>query len=474
MTSSRSFQEQVMRQTVVGVFDRYSSAQRAVQVLADSGFGADAVHITDELSDTVDDDAQRTARAADDDTITGKIRQFFAGLFGPDDDNDVTQFSETIRRGGAVVKVDVEDDDRVDMARQALERAGATDVDEESATGDLSDTRRTTWSDAPDAQRSTQTQSWTGASDTSDDMREQVRDAGTGEQAIPVVREELQVGKRAEQAGGVRVFTRAVDKPVEESVTLREERAQVERRPVDREVTAEDRSRAGDATVEVRETVEKPVVQKVARVVEEVVVGKDVQEREERIRETLHNTEVEVESLGTDKSRFDTSRQDVSGSERTRDDVSRSDMSSGDMPRSGMSSSDVSSSGMSSSDMSRSGMSSSDMSRPGMSSSDMSQSDMSQSDMSSRDISRSDAFGSDSAYRQHFATQYGASGSERYEDYEPAYRYGSSLASDTRYSGRRWDDIEEDVRRDWQTSNPGSAWDRFKAAVRHAWETATR
>jgi hypothetical protein len=100
--------------------------------------------------------------------------------------------------------------------------------------------------------------------------------------------------------------------------------------------------------------------------------------------------------------------------------------------------------------------------------------DMSRSDMSSSGISGSDTLNSDSAYRQHFATQYGASGSERYEDYEPAYRYGSSLASDSRYSGRRWDDIEEDVRRDWQTSNPGSAWDRFKAAVRHAWETATR
>jgi stress response protein YsnF len=425
MASSHSFQEQFMRQTVVGVFDRYSSAQRAVQVLADSGFGADAVHITDELSDTTDDDAdQRAARAADDDTITGKIRQFFVGLFGPDDDNEVTQFSETIRRGGAVVKVDVEDDDRVDLARQALERAGATDVDEESATGDLSDTRRTTWSDAPDAERSTQAQSWTGARETPDeDMGTEVRAAGTGEQAIPVVREELQVGKRAEQAGGVRVFTRAVDRPVEEAVTLREERAQVERRPADREVTAEDRSRAEGGTVEVRETVEKPVVQKVARVVEEVVVGKEVNEREERIRETLHDTEVQVESLGTDKSRFDTSRSDMSSSdmsssERTGADMSRSDMSSG--------------------------------------------------------ISGSDTLGSDSAYRQHFATQYGASGSERYEEYEPAYRYGSSLASDSRYSGRRWDDIEEDVRRDWQTSNPGSAWDRFKAAVRHAWETATR
>jgi uncharacterized protein (TIGR02271 family) len=288
-----------------------------------------------------------------------------------------------------VVKVDVDDEDRVDAARHALERAGATDVDEEAATDDLWGARRSSSSDAPDSERATSAQSWTGARDTSGDMREgmqdDLKDAETAERAIPVVREELKVGKRAEQAGGVRVFTRAVDEPVEETVTLREERAQVERRPVDREVTAEDRSRAEGATVEVRETVEKPVVQKVARVVEEVVVGKQVSERQERIRETLHNTEVEVQSLGTDRSRF----------------------------------------------------------------------------------------AGDTAYREHFASQYGDGGTERYEDYEPAYRYGSSLASDPRYSGRPWDDIEEDARTHWGTSNPGSAWERFKSAVRHAWETAT-
>jgi hypothetical protein len=37
-----------MTRTVVAVFDRCASAQRAVQALADSGFGRDAVQVTEE------------------------------------------------------------------------------------------------------------------------------------------------------------------------------------------------------------------------------------------------------------------------------------------------------------------------------------------------------------------------------------------------------------------------------------------
>jgi hypothetical protein len=67
----------------------------------------------------------------------------------------------------------------------------------------------------------------------------------------------------------------------------------------------------------------------------------------------------------------------------------------------------------------------------------------------------------------------GSSGSG-YDEYEPAYRYGYDLASDKRYSGRQWDDIEADARRDWEGAHPGSAWERFKASVRHAWERVTQ
>ena len=43
----------------------------------------------------------------------------------------------------------------------------------------------------------------------------------------------------------------------------------------------------------------------------------------------------------------------------------------------------------------------------------------------------------------------------------------------TRFSGRDWNTIEPDVRRDWEAKNRGSAWENFKDAVRHGWENVT-
>ena len=85
------------------------------------------------------------------------------------------------------------------------------------------------------------------------------------------------------------------------------------------------------------------------------------------------------------------------------------------------------------------------------------------------------AFGDGDAadFRADHATRHGAQGGG-YDDYDPAYRYGHGLASDARFQGRDWDEIESDVRGDWERRNPGSAWERFKGAVRHAWARATR
>lgn len=57
-----------------------------------------------------------------------------------------------------------------------------------------------------------------------------------------------------------------------------------------------------------------------------------------------------------------------------------------------------------------------------------------------------------------------------YDDFDPAYRYGHALASDFRFDGSDWDEIESDARVEWERRHPRSAWERFKGAVRHAWE----
>jgi uncharacterized protein (TIGR02271 family) len=127
----------------------------------------------------------------------------------------------------------------------------------------------------------------------------QTRNLDTGEEArIPVVEEELRVGKRQVERGGVRVHTEIESQPVEEQVRLREERVRVERRPVDRPASEADFNAMHEGTIEVSEMAEEAIVDKRARVVEEVVVGKEVAEHTETIRDTIHRTDVEVEETG--------------------------------------------------------------------------------------------------------------------------------------------------------------------------------
>lgn len=113
---------------------------------------------------------------------------------------------------------------------------------------------------------------------------------------IPIVEEELVVGKREVDRGGVRVFSRVVEEPVQASVVLHEEHVVVDRRPVDRAVTEAD-LRGGDQVLELTETREEAVVGKTAKVVEEVLIGKQSSDRSETVRDSVRRTEVEVEEI---------------------------------------------------------------------------------------------------------------------------------------------------------------------------------
>ncbi len=121
--------------------------------------------------------------------------------------------------------------------------------------------------------------------------------AATGETVIPIVEEELTVGKRTVDQGGVRVYKRVVEIPAEQSVNLREEHVVIERNPVDRAATQADLAAQGGRTIELTETAEEAVVAKNARVVEEVLIGKQTGEHTETIRDTVRRTEVELEEL---------------------------------------------------------------------------------------------------------------------------------------------------------------------------------
>jgi uncharacterized protein (TIGR02271 family) len=114
------------------------------------------------------------------------------------------------------------------------------------------------------------------------------------EGVIPVVREELRVGKRDANLGRVRVRSYVVEEPVSEEVELNEERVFVERRPVDRDIAASEAA-FEDHEIVAEEHVEEPVVSKKARITEEVALRKEQTSHSENISDTVRHTEVEIE-----------------------------------------------------------------------------------------------------------------------------------------------------------------------------------
>lgn len=115
---------------------------------------------------------------------------------------------------------------------------------------------------------------------------------------VEVVEEELVVGKAKSVTGGVRVTSEVEEREVEETVNLREERVSAEQRPADRKLSPDEADKAfEEKTVEVMGTTEEATPKKEARVVGEVEIGKETEEREETVRGTVRKTDVKVEEV---------------------------------------------------------------------------------------------------------------------------------------------------------------------------------
>jgi uncharacterized protein (TIGR02271 family) len=227
-------------------------------------------------------------------------------------EEEAQYYAEGVRRGGALVTVEA-DDAMADRAADIMTRYGAVDLEERAtqwrqggwsrfdpeAGPYRAAEHRTTHSTAAPAAQAAETRDRTASARPGAPQRR----VDEGEVRVPVVEEEVQVGKRQVQRSGVRLYTRVTERPVEETVRLRDETVHVERRPVDRPATEADVAAATERTVEVTETDEEAVARKQARVVEEVVVGKAQEERTETVRDTVRRTEVEVESVGAEHAR---------------------------------------------------------------------------------------------------------------------------------------------------------------------------
>ena len=266
------------KNTVVGVFDNSAEAQRAVSDLVAAGVVRAQIQLTSNERATAT--AGGASRDSEHEGLGDRISHFFSRLFGNGDDPDeATYYSEAVRRGSAVVTVNADSEQQADKAADILDDAGAVDINERAQ-----EWRQSGWAGSPQS---------SAGSLRGEDAR--VRDGA--EKVIPVVKEELQVGKRRRERGGVRIYTHMEEAPVEENVRLREEHARVERRPADRPASEADLAAFKEGTIEVRETIEEPVVAKKARVVEEVVVAKETSDRTETVRDSVRQGQVDVEKL---------------------------------------------------------------------------------------------------------------------------------------------------------------------------------
>ncbi|MBW8897484.1 MAG: DUF2382 domain-containing protein [Massilia sp.] len=306
-----------MQHTLVAVFDNRSDAQSAMDELLASGFTRDNVYVSSAdltgqagtssyASSTVD--TTTTTGTTHEEGIGASIKHFFENLFGSDNDEHVTRYSSVVSAGQHVLTLTTTSEPEVERAADVIERFGPVDIDERhDLQGDAASLGTSAYQPgtsssmaAGSMQSSTQTGNLSGnLSDARTDslQRDTSIDQTTGKAAIPVVQEDVKIGKRLVERGGVRVFSRVVETPVNETVNLREEHVNVERRPVDQPINPADVGAFKDKTIELREKAEEAVVQKSARVVEEVVVGKQVSQRQQQVQDTVRHTEVEVQPL---------------------------------------------------------------------------------------------------------------------------------------------------------------------------------
>jgi stress response protein YsnF len=282
---------------VVGLFDNPSDAQAAAQDLRDAGFSGN------DISDS------HAAAGTGIGAAAGGLAHELVGAGVPEDDANV--YAEGVRRGGALLSVQVDDEPRANRAAQVMDRHHVVDINQRGqeyrqagwthfdANAEPWDDSRYAGGDAA-ARVATETIRPTGR-ETTGMPRGNVEQSG--EITVPVIEERLNVGKREVEQGGVRVYKRVEEVPVEKQVTLRDETVQVERVRVDQPIDPATLSGDGldeafrPMSVELRERDEVPVVEKQARIAEEVVINKDVQERTETVRDTVRRTDVHVEEI---------------------------------------------------------------------------------------------------------------------------------------------------------------------------------
>jgi uncharacterized protein (TIGR02271 family) len=283
---------------IVGLYDDLSTIQQVVEDLKQNGFSEQNMHLAtydqrmrqqgsglfDSLTNLFGREPKYTSNQGQD-----LVQQMTSwGIPDP----DARSYAEALRRGSSLLMVNAPQDQST-TAKRIMDGYDPVDLDERVSDWQAQGYQGYNAEAAPYSQEEMDRERnrYTSSASTTTNRE--------SEQHIPIVEEEMRVGKRAVQKGGVRVHTVVTEQPIEETHTVRDETVQVERRPADREATAADLDAAfRDQTYEVTETDEELITDKRARVTGEVVVSKQVEEHPETVRDTVRRTEVQTEDMG--------------------------------------------------------------------------------------------------------------------------------------------------------------------------------
>jgi len=244
--------------TIVGLFQRMEDAQAAMNDLDNAGLGANATFAPSREPELHN-------------------RLIDAGI----PQQDANLYAQGIQQGYPMIVVQGVADQDAEPAAAILDRYNVIDISQLGQNYQRQSIQRTATSSSGSTGGNLNTNLYEGQ-----DM------------VVPIIEEQLHVGKRAVEGGGLRIRTSVIETPVTEQVTLREEHVTVDRRPVNQTVDASVFDQVQNQTFEVVEHDEQAVVAKEARVVEEITVRKDVEQRTETIQDTVRRTNVDVEQLG--------------------------------------------------------------------------------------------------------------------------------------------------------------------------------
>jgi stress response protein YsnF len=235
----------VMPTSIIGLFEDQDTGRRVVSALVEIGCKEDAIET---LSKTSVDE------------ITNRLVE--AGY----EQDKARRYGEALQKGGVLIVTEVEDEKSQD-ALSAMRRFDVL---------------------TPEALLER----------TGSEKSERSEEGATAQ----VIEEELEVGKNR-ASSGKRLKTEVTEREVQESVTLHEDKVEVERNRADRTLKPEEADKAfKETSVVVSGYTEKPVVSKQAHVVEEVGLNKQSNEREVTVSGTVRRQDVKVEDVETKSS----------------------------------------------------------------------------------------------------------------------------------------------------------------------------